>query len=110
MSERLIDIADDLFHHRIPSVWAGLCGDSAPPPNWTLAQWMSDLSHRCQHLERIIVQVIHWGSHMSLMYKVSIDCIEIARLSFLYYLGILVMLVGIHTFGTIHAHVKMYIY
>ncbi|XP_030850579.1 dynein heavy chain 8, axonemal isoform X3 [Strongylocentrotus purpuratus] len=56
MSERLIDIADDLFHHRIPSVWAGLCGDSAPPPNWFLAQWMSDLSHRCQHLERIIVQ------------------------------------------------------
>ncbi|XP_041462850.1 dynein heavy chain 8, axonemal-like [Lytechinus variegatus] len=56
MSERLIDIAVDLFHHRIPSVWAEMCGDSAPPPNWTLAQWMSDLSQRCQHLERIIVQ------------------------------------------------------
>ncbi|XP_071504103.1 dynein axonemal heavy chain 5-like [Diadema antillarum] len=56
MSERLIHIADDLFHHRIPEVWCQMCGDSAPPPNWTLSQWMTDLAQRCQHLERIIIQ------------------------------------------------------
>ena len=57
MSETLISVADDLYHHRIPAHWCALAGDSMPPTNWPLAQFLNDLSLRCQHLERIIIQV-----------------------------------------------------
>ncbi|PIK47982.1 putative dynein heavy chain 5, axonemal-like [Apostichopus japonicus] len=56
MSEKLVRIADDIFHHRIPSRWLHLSGESAPPANWALGQWLADLSARCQQLERIIIQ------------------------------------------------------
>lgn len=56
MSEKLISVADDLYHHRIPDYWCELAGDSAPPINWQLGQWLTDLALRCQHLERIIIQ------------------------------------------------------
>ncbi|XP_071801693.1 uncharacterized protein [Asterias amurensis] len=56
MSETLIAIADDIYHHRIPAHWCELAGESMPPTNWALGQFLNDLSLRCQHLERIIIQ------------------------------------------------------
>ncbi|XP_071954985.1 uncharacterized protein [Antedon mediterranea] len=55
-SDKLIDIADDMFHHRIPLIWRNLAGDSAPPATWQLGHWLADLGQRCLHLEKIIIQ------------------------------------------------------
>ncbi|XP_077977225.1 dynein axonemal heavy chain 8-like isoform X3 [Glandiceps talaboti] len=55
LSEKLVSIADDLYHQRVPEYWCKLAGDSAPPSNWALGAWFNDLSQRCQHFERILV-------------------------------------------------------
>ncbi|XP_033113255.1 dynein heavy chain 5, axonemal-like isoform X2 [Anneissia japonica] len=55
-SDKLIDVADDMFHLRLPLIWRNLAGDSAPPATWQLGQWLTDLAQRCLHLEKIIIQ------------------------------------------------------
>ena len=57
LSPEMLAAADDLFHMRIPQKWRSLAADTAPPANYSLANWLTDLSNRCQHFERILVLV-----------------------------------------------------
>ena len=49
--------ADDLYYLRIPSSWLAMSRGTAPPPNQALGTWLTDLTNRCQHLEKILVLV-----------------------------------------------------
>jgi len=49
--------ASELIRSRIPSQWMSLAGETAPPNSTPLSQWLSDLSTRVAHFERILVLV-----------------------------------------------------
>ncbi|XP_023932050.1 dynein heavy chain 8, axonemal-like [Lingula anatina] len=51
----MILAADDLYHMRIPRTWCALSGHSAPPQNYPLGQWLTSLTERNQHFEKIII-------------------------------------------------------
>ena len=57
LSPAVLDIADDLYHLRVPKQWCKLAGNTAPPSNYALGTWLTDLANRCQHFERILVLV-----------------------------------------------------
>ncbi len=57
LSPSVLAAADDLFHMRIPETWRQMAGQTAPPPGHSLANWLVDLTARCQHFERILVHV-----------------------------------------------------
>lgn len=57
LTTTLLEIADDLYHLRIPKHWCWLADNTAPPPNYALGTWLTDLANRVQHFERILVLV-----------------------------------------------------
>ena len=57
LSDTVLAAADDLYHMRIPDLWRNMSGDTAPPPNYNITSWLTDLTSRCQHFERILVHV-----------------------------------------------------
>ena len=57
LSPETLAAADDLYHLCLPATWCRLAGATAPPPNHSLANWLTDLQNRCQHFERILVMV-----------------------------------------------------
>lgn len=58
MSPVDVDIADALFHARIPKKWMKKAGYNALPPSSTIVNWLADLSLRVAHFERLLALVI----------------------------------------------------
>ncbi|KAK3735811.1 hypothetical protein QZH41_019912, partial [Actinostola sp. cb2023] len=56
LSDDILQVADDLYHSRIPDQWTAMGGDVTPPSTWSLASWFTDLSNRFTHIDRIVVQ------------------------------------------------------
>ena len=52
-----LQCADDLYHLRIPVLWCQLAKDTAPPPNQALSTWLTDLTNRAQHFEKMLLLV-----------------------------------------------------
>ena len=58
LSDEILQVADDLYHSRIPEKWTSMAGDVTPPSTWSLTAWFTDLSNRFSHIDRIVVQVL----------------------------------------------------
>ncbi|KAI8520697.1 hypothetical protein Bbelb_004510 [Branchiostoma belcheri] len=56
LSEDYLTVADDLYHYRTPELWCRLGGDAVPPPTWNPAQWLTDLTNRHAHFEKLLSQ------------------------------------------------------
>ncbi|XP_066278010.1 uncharacterized protein [Branchiostoma lanceolatum] len=56
LSEEYLTVADDLYHYRTPELWCRLGGDAVPPPTWNPAQWLTDLTNRHAHFEKLLSQ------------------------------------------------------
>jgi dynein heavy chain len=54
LSDQHQQVADDLYHVRIPDRWRHLAGGTAPPAGHSLPLWLTDLQNRCAHYERIL--------------------------------------------------------
>ncbi|BFZ10055.1 hypothetical protein BsWGS_13094 [Bradybaena similaris] len=54
MPHHILDVADDIYHLRVPEVWCRMAGNSAPPPTYGVGQWLVELQNRCHHFERIL--------------------------------------------------------
>ena len=54
LTNEQLECADDLFHLRIPRIWSTMARSTLPPPNQALGSWLSDLSNRYQHLDRML--------------------------------------------------------
>ncbi|XP_035829673.1 dynein heavy chain 5, axonemal isoform X2 [Aplysia californica] len=54
VSQHTLEVADDIFHLRIPEAWCRMSGNSAPPLTYGMGQWLVELQSRCHHFERIL--------------------------------------------------------
>ncbi|GFN75495.1 dynein beta chain, ciliary [Plakobranchus ocellatus] len=54
VSQHTLDVADDIYHLRIPEAWCRMSGNSAPPLTYGMGQWLIELQSRCHHFERIL--------------------------------------------------------
>ncbi|CAL1527205.1 unnamed protein product [Lymnaea stagnalis] len=54
VSQHLLEVADDIYHLRIPEAWCRMSGYSAPPLTYGMGQWLVELQSRCHHFEKIL--------------------------------------------------------
>ncbi|XP_059166583.1 dynein axonemal heavy chain 8-like [Physella acuta] len=54
MSQYTLEVADDIYHLRIPEAWCRMSGYSAPPLTYGMGQWLVELQNRCYHFEKIL--------------------------------------------------------
>ncbi|KAK6987321.1 dynein heavy chain 5 axonemal, partial [Biomphalaria glabrata] len=54
VSQHILEVADDIYHLRIPEAWCKMSGYSAPPLTFGIAQWLVELQNRCYHFEKIL--------------------------------------------------------
>ncbi|OAF70190.1 hypothetical protein A3Q56_02052 [Intoshia linei] len=55
VSDSIIEIASELSSNVLPNKWRKLFGRCAPIPTLSLNNWTSELSSKCTHLERVLI-------------------------------------------------------